>query len=330
MPAKIHSVVAALAWMALAVALAVGGSGIVAATNRQPGDGTRPELTWAADRALSLELDAATQDLAALSDQVDALGTTGRQALVALVDRDVAALRGAVDAGSAQIVEIERATGLLRARLAAVPVFDPDAATRTGAAMHSRADRLVAALAATDGLASSWDALTAGSLAAIELTTSLAEHDKQAVAAVILGSKGEYVRALTVLRLADAALATSKNLRDQLARTVDVGVLTEWIDRNATFDLAIRRVWTLLARSKGKVTPAIRTAFEAQRTAQANLPPDGRALVVIMADVARGGINQAVIDIEQARGRLASAVADSQAAQPSPSLSPSPPPAGAP
>jgi hypothetical protein len=324
MSAKLRPVAAALAWMALAVALAVGGSGIVAATNRQPGEGIRPELTWAADRALSLELDAATRDLAALSDQVDALGTTGRQALVALVDRDVAALRGAVDAGSAQIVEIQRATGLLRARLAAVPVFDPEAATRTGANVHDRADRLVAALAATDGLASSWDALTAGSLAAIQLTTSLAEHDKQAVAAVILGGKGDYSQALTALQLADAALATSQKLRDQLARTVDVGVLTEWINRNATFDVAIRQVWTLLKLSKGKVTPAIRTAFVAQRTAQANLPPDSRALVVIMADVARGGINQAVIDIEQARGQLASAVADSQAGQPSPS------PAGAP
>jgi hypothetical protein len=328
MPARLRPAAAALLWIALAVALAVGGSGIVAATNRQPGEGTRPELTWAADRALSLQLDAATRDLAALSDQVDALGTTGRRALVALVDRDVATLRGAVGAGSAQIVEIARAAGLLRAQLAAVPVFDPEAATRTGAAVHDRADRLVAALAATDGLAASWDALTAGSLAAIELTTSLAEHDKQAVAAVILGGKGEYGQALTVLELADAALATSKALRDRLARTVDAGVLTEWIDRNATFDAAIRQLWALLDLSKGKVTPAIRTAFEAQRTAQANLPPDSRALVVVMADVARGGINQAVIDIEQARGRLASAVADSQAAQPSPS--PSPAPAGAP
>jgi hypothetical protein len=318
MSQRLRHVGVAVLWIALAVALAVGGSGIVAATNRPPIDGSRPELTWAADRAFAAELDAATQDLAVLSDQVDGLGTTGRSALVALVDRDVAALRGAVDTGSAQIAEIERATGLLRARLAAIPGTGPDNAIRIGSAVHSRGDRLVAALSATDGLSASWSALTAGSLAAIDLTTSLAEHDKQAVAAVLLGGKGKYRQALALLARADAALATSKNQRDQLARTVDVGVLTEWIDRNATFDAAIRQVWTLLDRSRGKVTPAIRTAFQAQRTAQANLPPDSRALVVIMADVARGGINQAVIDIEEARGRLASAVADSQAAQPSP------------
>jgi hypothetical protein len=310
--------------MAFAVAFAVGGSGIVAATNRPPIDASRPELTWAADRTLATELDAATRDLAVLSDQVDALGTTGRRALVALVDRDVATLRDAVDTGSAQVAEIERGTSVLRARLAAIPGIGPDDAIRIGTAVRSRLDRLVSALSATDGLSASWTALTAGSLAAIELTTSLAEHDKQAVAAVILGSKGKYRQALALLELADAALATSKNLRDRLARTVDVGVLTEWIDRNATFDAAIRQVWTLLDRSRGQVTPAIRTAFLAQRTAQANLPPDSRALVVIMADVARGGINQAVIDIEQARGRLASAVADSQAAQPSPTPSGAP------
>ena len=33
-------------------------------------------------------------------------------------------------------------------------------------------------------------------------------------------------------------------------------------------------------------------------------PPDARALVVILGDVARGGLNQAVIVIEEARGRL--------------------------
>jgi hypothetical protein len=324
MSERLRLVAVAVTWMAIAVVLAAGGSGIVASTNRPPVDGGRPELTWAADRALGTELDAATRDLAALSDQVDALGTTGRGALVALVDRDVGTLRGAVDAGQAQIAQIERGMLLLRDRVDAIPGIGPDGATRIGAAVRGRFDRLVSVLSATDGLASSWAALTAGSLAAIELTTSLAEHDKQAVAAVLLGGAGAYPKALATLALADAALATSKNLRDQLARTVDVGVLTEWIDRNATFDAAIRQVWALLELSRGKVTPAIRTAFQAQRTAQANLPPDSRALVVIMADVARGGITQAVIDIEQVRGRLASAVADSQAAQPSPTPSGAP------
>jgi hypothetical protein len=319
MSEKLRPIAVGILWMTFAVALALGGSGIVAATSRPPIDGSRPELTWTADRSLATELDGATLDLAALAELVDGLGVTGRRALVALVDRDAATTRAAADTGSAQIAEIERATRLLRARLAAIPGIGPDDATRVGTALRSRGDLLVAALSATDGLSASWARLTAGSLAAIALTTSLADHDKQASAAVILGSAGEYKKALAVLNLADTALATSKQRRDELANTVDVSVLTEWIDRNATFDAALRRVWTLLDRSRGQVTSAIRTAFVALRTAQVNLPPDSRALVVVMADVARGGINQAVIDIEQARARLAAAVADSHATVPSPS-----------
>jgi stage V sporulation protein SpoVS len=51
----------------------------------------------------------------------------------------------------------------------------------------------------------------------------------------------------------------------------------------------------------------VRRALSAVEAARASLPPDTRALVVILADVARGGLNQAVIAIEEARGRLAEA-----------------------
>lgn len=102
-------------------------------------------------------------------------------------------------------------------------------------------------------------------------------------------------------------MTASSQLRDKLSNTTDVSILTRWIDRNATYDTALRKTWTLLEKSKGRVTKAVETAFEELRTAQAALPADGRALVVIMADVARGGLNQAVIEIEQARGRLSAA-----------------------
>jgi hypothetical protein len=38
------------------------------------------------------------------------------------------------------------------------------------------------------------------------------------------------------------------------------------------------------------------------------LPGDTRGLVVIMVDIAQGGLNQAVISIEEARGSLAGAL----------------------
>ena len=52
------------------------------------------------------------------------------------------------------------------------------------------------------------------------------------------------------------------------------------------------------------MTDAVREAAARERAAKELLPPDARALVVILGDVARGGLNQAVIAIEEARGAL--------------------------
>jgi hypothetical protein len=305
--AQLRRAAAAAGWLALAMLLALGGAGIVSATSRPPVAGARPELTWAADRALEPELVGATGELAALSEDVDQLGEVGRRALTSLVDRDTADLRAAIADGESQLKTIGDATEILRARLRAIPGIGPDDPTRIGTGLRVRYDRLVSALAATDGLAESWSALTAGSLAAIQLTTSLAEHDQQAEAAATFGRKFQYQKGLAVLDKADAALAESRQLRDRLAKTTDVAILTRWIDRNAAFDTAVRKVWTALIKSKGKINATVRTAFDELRKAQAELPPDNRAMVLIMSDVARGGLNQAVIAIEQARGRLSTA-----------------------
>lgn len=306
-PPRVRRAAGAAGWLAMATLIALGGAGIVTATNRPPVAGARPELTWTVDKALEPELAAATSDLGALSDDVDAFGDIGREALTKLVDRDTAGLQKTIVDGENQLALIAEATAKLRARLGAIPGIGPDDPTRIGTTLRVRYDRLTSALSATDGLAGSWAALTGGSVAAIDLTTSLAEHDTRAAEAAKLGRKFEYKKALAVLDKADAALARSRQLRDRLANTTDVDILTRWIDRNAAFDGAVRKVWTLLVKSKGKITADVRAAFEELRSAQAALPPDSRAMIVIMADVARGGLNQAVIGIEEARGRLSAA-----------------------
>jgi hypothetical protein len=307
MPSSRRHLAAAIVWFALAVVFALGGAGLINAANPPPIAGSRPELTYVADLAIEPELKAAAGDLAALSDDVDGLGTIGRAALTSLVDRDTSALRKSTADGKAQLDLIAGATDALRARLAAIPGIGPDDRTRIGTSLRIRYDKLVGALTATDDLSSSWSALTAGSIAAIELTDSLSRHDIEAAAAGTIGRKGMYKKALATLDLADKALATSSQLRDKLATTTDVTILTTWIDRNAAYDAALRKTWTLLSKSKGRVTKPVEAAFVELRAAQAALPADSRALVVIMADVARGGLNQAVIEIEEARGRLAAA-----------------------
>ena len=56
------------------------------------------------------------------------------------------------------------------------------------------------------------------------------------------------------------------------------------------------------------MTDRVRDAFAAEQAARAQLPSDTRGLVVIMSDIARGGLNQAVIAIEEARGALSAAL----------------------
>ena len=87
-----------------------------------------------------------------------------------------------------------------------------------------------------------------------------------------------------------------------------MSTLITWLDRNAEYDAALRGLYQSLVDAKGRVTDDVRAAFAAEKEARARLPEDARGLVVIMAEVAQGGLNQAVISIEEARGSLSAAL----------------------
>ena len=175
-PAPARRILGAAGWLLLAVLIAFGGAGIVSAANRPPVAGARPELTWTTDQALAPELAAATGDLGALSDDVDAFGEIGRDALTKLVDRDTAGLQETIAAGEAQLALIAEATEKLRARLGAIPGIGPDDPTRIGTSLRVRYDRLTSALSATDGLADWWEA----ELAAIVMRDSARLMEEEA------------------------------------------------------------------------------------------------------------------------------------------------------
>ena len=312
----------ALAWLLAVVVIALGSAGIASGLDHLPATGARPELTYGADRAIAPELGAATLDLRALSDQVDALAGQGRGALGALVARDATGLQAAVTAGQAQIVEIQASAEALRDRLAALPGLDAaTAASRYGATTLARYATLAAALPAVDALDDDWARLAAGSVPAIQLTGNLAAHDQIAGQAIQQGAAGKYAAAIRTLALAEAQLAAARTVRDQLASRIDTSTLDAWIDRNATYDAAVGDLWAAVLASPTRVTEAVRTAAARERAAKAQLPQDTSALVVILGDVARGGLNQAVIAIEEARGRLLDALA-AAAAQAVPGASP--------
>ncbi len=308
MRARARSIALTAAWLACAIVLSLGVAGIAVGLNHPPSTGARPELSWSADRAIAPGLDAVEADLATLLDEVDGLAELGRGALAALVARDLDALRARLIAGTDRITDVDAHRERIRAALRALPGVGPGMEGRLGPATIARYDALVAALPAVDGLAEEWDRLAQGSAPASELATHLLEHDRIAGEAVKLGAAGKYADAVKMLQGASAELEAGRAIRNELAARVDVATLDSWIDRNAAYDAAVADLWTALRKSKGRVTDAVRQASARERVAKENLPPDTRGLVVILGDVARGGLNQAVIAIEEARGRLAAAL----------------------
>jgi len=307
--------VLALAWLVVAALVSAGAAGVVASVGGPPGATARPELTWAGDGAIQPGFDAALGDLRALSTQVDRLGTLGRGALAALSARDETQLASIIDDGSTLVGSIDSSATAIRSRLRALPgtngIAPPLPATADlvlGQRSQERYAALDDAVSTTEGLSGAWVRLTAGSLAAIRLSSSLGEHDASTAAAARLGRGGHYARALNQLMTSSSLIADARKQRDTLENTVDVTTLTRWIDLNAAYDATLVKLYQALLKSKGRATSDVRQAVAAEAKAHAQLPPDTRGLVVIMGEIARGGLNQAVIAIEDARGSLADAI----------------------
>lgn len=308
----------AVVWLLLVIAIALGAAGLVTATPSASVPAGRPELTGTADATVTRQLDAAETDLTALATTVDTLGTQARGALSALVGGRAETADEAIATGDGLLADIQAQAGRVEARLAAVPyVGDPDADLHLSPGVLARHARLSDGLAGTQGLDASWERLTFGAVTATRLSTSLAEHDRLVGLAAERGRAARYADALTVLDQAAEQITASRTLRTQLAGTVDVSVLDQWLDRNETYDKALRGLYVALDKVGGRVTNAVRNAIAAEKEARNRLPPDSRGLILIIAEIGRGGMNGAVIAIEEAKARLADALASDPSAAPS-------------
>jgi len=304
----LRTVIAALLWLAVALVVAVGVAGIAATMSHAPGTPARAELTWDGDRQSEPAIDAATADLQALSDRVDDLGATARDALVQVSAGDVDALQGSITNGTLQLRAIDAANTKLGGSIAAIPHAGSDWALDVSGSTRQRYEELRKTSSLTSTLEADWAAFTGRALDAATMTQLLALHDTQTAAAAKEGTAGRYQEALKALDTSDATIARARGLRDSLAKSSDVSTLTSWIDRNAAYDAALRDLYEALIQSKGRVTATVRNAIDAEKAARAQLPPDTRPLVIIMSDIEQGGLNQAVISIEQARGALSAAL----------------------
>lgn len=295
-----------VAWLLVATAISLGAAGLVTAMNRPAGTPARPELTWREDTAARPALAAAETSLVALEAEVETLGSIGRLALTELAANDDMGIDAAIAQGTAQLDAVQAAVDAFRASLGAVPAIgDPDEAIRLSQDVRDRYDLLVATVRETDDLAGSWRVLTAETLTANRLIALLLDHDRLAGEALRAGSRADYDAALESLDVAGVRLAAARELRDDLANRVDVATLDRWLELNAEYDAALRELYASLRDSEGVATDRVRAAIDAELEARERLPQDTRALVVIMSDLARGGLNQAVISIEETRAAIA-------------------------
>jgi len=306
---RLRSVLRSGVWLAIIVVIALGAAGLVAAMDHPAGTPARSDLTAAGDAEVTPFLDAAETGLATLAAQVDALGTQARTALAALNAADPSLGEAAIARGDGLVAGVISRTAALRNVLATVPyVGTPEAGLTVSDAVLARHAALVAALDATDGLDVAWTRLTVGSVSATRMSALLAEHDRLVGVAADRGVHARYADAIKLIDQAGAQIAAARTLRNQLAITVDVSVLDEWLGRNDDYDIALRNLYSAISKVSRTVTPATRAAVKAEAAARARLPRDTRGLVIIMADIGRGGMNGAVIAIEEARAKLADAL----------------------
>jgi hypothetical protein len=308
MSRSLQRVVLAVGWLLIAAVIAIGAAGLVAATANQPGTPGRAELTLAGDTTAGAALASAQTELTALAADVERLGELGRGALVALVSSDFDSLDDAVAKGETIARSIDERSATLREQLKLIPGSGPNEAILWSPETRQRRDLALGAVEATGGLEISWARLAAGSTVANRLTVLLVDHDKTAGEAAAQGRDRKYAAGLKTLAAATALLDQARTLRDALANTVDVDTLTQWIDRNAEYDAALAALFQATIDAKGSITQKLKDAAVAERRAHDFLPANTSGLVIILAEIGRGGLNQAVIGIEETRAKLQAAV----------------------
>jgi hypothetical protein len=84
------------------------------------------------------------------------------------------------------------------------------------------------------------------------LSSHLLAHDQIAGEAIRLGGAGDYRAAIARLDEALVELEAARALRDQLAATVDVTTLDDWLDRTEDYGAALRELWDALHQARGR------------------------------------------------------------------------------
>ena len=313
-----------LFWTLLFGVLAAGGAGLMSASWHAPGTPARAELTYPGDAALDARLDAATVTLDDIADEVEVLAEEAKGALADVSNTDVESLQARLERGAEAAATIEERTREVRNSLTDLPGDGPNATVEFSNATLVRRSAVLAAIEAASGLAIHWRAVAARVTETSNLTTLLERHDQTVLAAAADGRASQWQAAIDTLDRAIQMVADVQERRTRLIAGSDGTVLDEWIDRNRDYDTALRALYRALRNSDGVVNNQVNAASLEEQRARARLPGDGRAIIVIVSEVTRGGLTEAIIAIEDAQARIDEALdeADGPAPGGSPGSSP--------
>ena len=301
---RLRRLALAIAWSFVAVVVALGGAGIVARADNFAGDVARPELTWRYDQAMAPGLRDATTEAAGIVDATDKLADAARSALVHLLAGDIDLVTADLSRGEIWLADIIARNERIDGSIAGLPYLSSPQLVSSGT--REKIAALRAIVEATQPLPERWNQLEQATVPAVQVTAVMQAHDTTVFEASQEGVRENYEEALQILDEALGQLDQVAQLRDQLAPAVDVSTLTQWIDRSRAHDEALIGVYKAVMGGKAD---EIAEAVAKQREAEAQLPPDTRALVVILGDIALGGVNQAAIAVEMVRGTVATSVA---------------------
>ena len=301
-------------WAALLVVLAASAAGLAGLAWHPPGSPARAELTYAGDAALGARLDAATANLVQIAADVEQLANEAKSALEDVSSVDPAPLQASLERGEAIASHIESLSQDLRASLVDLPGAEPDAAMRYSNATLARRAAILAAVQAATGLAGNWQTVAARAGETSRLTGLINQHDETVLAAAQHGLNSQFKDAVGTIDDALAVMATIQDLRQRLVAADDT-ILDEWIRRTKAYDLALQHLYGALVQSKGKITVEVQSARRDEREAFDQLPPDRRTILVIISEVTRNGLTQAVLAIDDAHGRVDDALAAVTAAE---------------
>ncbi len=301
-----------IVWAVIFAVIAVGAAGLVGQAWHAPGSPSRAELTYAGDVALDQRLDAATDQLKLIVANVDLLATEAKTALEEIASADPAVLRESLQRGDEIAATIDISTRALRDSVSTLPGDSPGAVIEYSNASLVRRAAIVTATGAAASLAAEWQQVTGRALDGAQLTTLIADHDHKVVDAIAQGRGRHYAEAIPILDDAILTVGEVVTLRKRLIAGSEQTVLDEWINRTGGYDIALKALYGALDKSGGVVTVEVQSARRAERLAFDRLPPDRRTIILIVAEVARCGLTQAVLAIEEAHSRIDEALAEAR------------------